>query len=208
MAGDTAPALVAGAGGATAAAIVRRLSAAGRDVAVLGADVDGAALSLPVGLAPDAVVAAVERELGGLGALVCAVPVPEPAGFLERGPLAWSSEVAGVLTPVFGLVRAAVPALRRAGTGRVVLLGAGWTPSGQPRASAAAAAHGGVVAMVKTLARDLGASGTTVNEVVSDVSQPPLPEAVARAVDYLCGPDAGAVVGQLLTVGRGGSLRP
>jgi len=31
---------------------------------------------------------------------------------------------------------------------------------------------------------------------------------VAAAVSYLCRPEAGAMVGQLLTVGRGGSLRP
>ncbi len=34
------------------------------------------------------------------------------------------------------------------------------------------------------------------------------PEVIAAAVSYLCSDAAGAVVGQLLTLGRGGPLRP
>jgi short-subunit dehydrogenase len=101
-----------------------------------------------------------------------------------------------------------VPALRKSGDGRIVLLGSGWSTADRPASTAASAAHGAVVALTKTLARDLGPEGITVNEVVSDSTEPPTPEAVAAAVAYLCGPAAGAMVGQLLTLGSGGALRP
>jgi hypothetical protein len=44
--------------------------------------------------------------------------------------------------------------------------------------------------------------------VVLDPVAPADPVTTAAAVAYLCRPDAGAVVGQLLTLGRGGPLRP
>ena len=58
------------------------------------------------------------------------------------------------------------------------------------------------------LARDLGPDGVSVNELVADPASPRSPEVVAAAVSYLCSDPAGAVVGQLLTLGRGGALRP
>ena len=88
-----------------------------------------------------------------------------------------------------------------------MLVGAGWTPTGRPGGTAGSAVEGAVVALVKTLARDLGPAGITVNEVVVPAGQDD-PEGVARAVGYLSSPAAGAVVGQLLTVGAGGELRP
>lgn len=204
----SAVALVSGAAAPMTAAVVQRLAADGRPVAVLGAQLREAALSLPADLPAADAVAAVEGELGALGALVCGVPLPEPAPFLGREPQDWLLEATAELTPAFALVRATVPSLRRADAGRLVLLGAGWTPSADAGTTAASAASGALVALVKTLARDLGPDGVTVNQVVSDVREQPSPAAVARAVSYLCSPAAGAVVGQLLTVGSGGSLRP
>lgn len=201
-------ALVCGASPELAAAVVPRLAAAGRRVAVRGPQVPGAALVLSTDRTADETVAAVERELGPLGALVCAVPVPQPAPFVGRDPRSWSTETSQLLTPAFAVVRAAAPSVRRVEDGRIVLVGVGWTPTGLAGATIAAAAHGALVAMVKTLARDLGPDGTTVNEVVGDAADPPGADALAHAVAYLCSPQAGAVVGQLLTVGPGGALRP
>ena len=204
----TSAALVRGAPGPVTDAVVQRLAVDGRAVAVLGAPVPEAVLSLPDGLPAVDAVAAAERELGPLGALICGVSLPEPAPFLGRDPSQWFAETMGALTPVFALSRAAVPSLRRTGASRLVVLGAGWTPTGEVGMTTASAVSGALVALVKTLARDLGPDGVTVNSVVSDVREPASPAAVAHAVSYLCGTAAGAVVGQLLTVGTGGSLRP
>lgn len=143
-----------------------------------------------------------------LEVLVHVVGSPAPSTFVGADPAGWYAEVMAELTPAFRTVRDAVPALRRSGAGRVVLIGAGWLPADRPASTAAAAVHGALVALVKTLARDLGPDGITVNQVVVDPAAPVGPAAVAAAVAYLCRPGAGAMVGQLLTVGRGGSLRP
>ena len=143
-----------------------------------------------------------------LDVLVHVVGVPTPAPFLGTDPAGWYSGVTEELTPAFRAIRAAVPALRRSSAGRIVLVGAGWFPADRPDATAAAAVHGGLVALTKTLARDLGPDGITVNQVVVDPAEPVDGATVAAAVSYLCSPDAGAMVGQLLTVGHGGPVRP
>jgi short-subunit dehydrogenase len=183
----TRTALVHGTDDAVTAALLSRLTADGFRVTVSGEP-----------------AAASET----LDVLVCAVGQPPSSPFQDADPQEWFRGVMAVLTPAFRQVRAAVPALRKSGDGRIVLLGSGWSTADRPASTAASAAHGAVVALTKTLARDLGPEGITVNEVVSDSTEPPAPEAVAAAVAYLCGPAAGAMVGQLLTLGSGGALRP
>ena len=143
-----------------------------------------------------------------LDALVHVVGEPAPHPFVGEDVARWYTAVSAEITPAFRAVRAAVPALRRSAIGRVVFVGAGWFPADRPAATAAAAVSGALVALTKTLARDLGPDGITVNQVVVDSADPADAATVASAVAYLCSPAAGAVVGQLLTVGRGGPLRP
>ncbi|MGY1679708.1 hypothetical protein [Geodermatophilus sp. SYSU D01176] len=112
------------------------------------------------------------------------------------------------LTPAFRLARMATPALRRSGAGRLAFLGSGWTTADRPRSTAAAAVQGAVVALTKTLARDLGPGRRHGQRARLGPRDPPSPGVVAAAVSYLCGDAAGPVVGQLLTLGRGGQLRP
>lgn len=145
---------------------------------------------------------------GPLDALVHVVASPASGPFVGADVARWYAGVSAGLRPAFSAVRAAVPGLRRSAAGRVVLVGAGWFPADRPGATAAAALAGGLVALTKTLARDLGPEGITVNQVVVDPADPADAATVAAAVAYLCSPAAGAVVGQLLTVGRGGPLRP
>ena len=145
---------------------------------------------------------------GPLDALVHVAGSPAARPFVGGDVTGWYAEVSAGLRPAFQAVRAAVPALRRSAAGRVVLVGGGWFPADRAGATAAAALSGALVAFTKTLARDLGPEGITVNQVVIDPADPADPPTVAAAVAYLCGPAAGAVVGQLLTVGRGGPVRP
>ncbi len=182
---------------AVADAVVRRLTADGLRVTLVPPTAD-----------PDDAVAEATGAPGALHALVCAVAQPPPAPFPGADPARWYADVMACLTPAFRLARAATPALRRSGAGRLVFLGSGWTAVDRPRSTAAGAVQGALVALTKTLARDLGPDAVTVNEVVADPDAPPSPEVVAAAVSYLCGDAAGSVAGQLLTLGRGGQLRP
>jgi enoyl-[acyl-carrier-protein] reductase (NADH) len=150
----------------------------------------------------------VEEPGERLDVLVHAVGVPPSQPFVGADPATWHDAVMNELTPAFRAVRAATPPLRRSDAGRIVLVGAGWFPADRPDSTAAAAVHGALVALTKTLARDLGPDGVTVNQVVVDPADPADPVVVAAAVAYLCRPEAGTVVGQLLTVGRGGPVRP
>lgn len=163
--------------------------------------------SLTEQLARDGIVV-VAQSGEELDVLVHAVGLPGGQPFVGADARGWYGQVMGELTPAFEAVRDAVPALRRSGAGRIVLIGAGWLPADRPGNTAAAAVHGALVALMKTLARDLGPDGITVNEVVIDPDDPADPAAVAAAVSFLCRPEAGAMVGQLLTVRRGGPLRP
>ncbi|MEX5719424.1 SDR family oxidoreductase [Geodermatophilus maliterrae] len=181
---------------AVADAVVARLTADGLRVTAVGPAAD-----------PDGAVAGAVGD-GALHALVCAVGRPSPGPFPGSDPARWYADVMACLTPAFRLARAAAPALRRSGAGRLVFLGSGWTTADRPQTTADAAVQGALVALTKTLARDLGPDAVTVNEVVTDPGAPPSPAVVAAAVSYLCGDAAGSVVGQLLTLGRGGPLRP
>jgi len=179
---------------------------ADRTALVSGADPD-LRQQLTERLATNGIVVA-DRPGEELDVLVHAVGLPAPGAFAGADAGAWYADVMAELTPAFQVVRDAVPALRRSGAGRIVFIGAGWWPADRPGSTAAAAVHGALVALTKTLARDLGPDGITVNEVVVDPGSPAEPAAVAAAVAYLCRPEAGATVGQLLTVARGGPLRP
>lgn len=166
----------------------------------------------------DAVVAALredgfELDSGSeapatLDLIVVDTPVPHTGDFLGGDVQRWYDDVHAAVSRPFRFVRAATPALRRSGDARVVVIGAGWIPTSLQRASAIAAAHGAVVALVKTLARDLGPHGISVNEVVVHPFEPTRPDDIARAVSYLAGPHGGALTGQLITLGNAGELRP
>lgn len=143
-----------------------------------------------------------------LDILVVDAPLPPTQRFVGRDVASWYHEVHDALTRPFRIIRAAASALERSGDARVVVLGAGWSATRPLQGTAGAAVHGGVVALVKTLARDLGPRGITVNEVVVDPLAPASPEDVAAAVAYLAGPYGSAMVGQLVTIGSGGELRP
>ena len=187
-----------------------RLVALGEHVALIGAQVDSAAFSVSgdEALDPTAALQRVEQELGPIASLVCVTAVPPPAPFVGGEIDQWSATVGDALTQPFRMIRASLPSLRRSRSGRIVLIGAGWLLSGRPERTAAAAVHGGLVALVKTLGRELGRDGISVNEVVFDADHPPPVAVIADTVAYLCGPYAAGVVGQLVTVGSPGEARP
>ena len=190
--------------------VVERLIADGVRVAVLGQPVDGAVLTVDPGEAV-ASVQRVEDELGALSVLICDAAPPASARFVDTDPAEWFAGVQRSMFAPFALIRAAVPALRRAGDSRILLIGNGWGAAQLEDSTALAAVQGGLAALMKTLARDLGPDGIIVNEIAlpaQSLDQPALASALAAAVSYLAGPNGAAMAGQILTLGRGGELRP
>ncbi len=126
----------------------------------------------------------------------------------------------------FNFVRAAVPALREATWGRVVAVSSINGLRGKFGLANYAASKAGLVGLAKSLARELGAFGITVNVVApgmvmtdmvralpDDVLEGARSEAVtgrlaepgevASAVTFLCSEAAGSITGEVLRVDGG-----
>jgi NAD(P)-dependent dehydrogenase (short-subunit alcohol dehydrogenase family) len=241
-------ALVTGAAQGIGAAIARRLAADGADVAVNDltdgeslAEVVAATGGFPVVgdvSAPDVatLVDAVERDRGPVDVLVCNAAYMSMAPFTDDDEDDWWRVVEVNLASTFRLIQAVLPGMRRAGGGNVVVIASEWGVVGWPGASAYSASKAGLIALVKTLGRELARENITVNAVAPGVVDTPQllvdaasagvsldemrrrygtdipmgrigrPEEIASAVALLARNDIGAMVGQTLQI-NGGSTR-
>lgn len=242
-------ALVTGAAQGMGRVIARRLAAQGAVVAVndlieddrltgLAAEIGG--VSAPADVSDrDQVRAMVDRLEQSVGAVDVLVA---NHAYMTMGLLAdydlgdWWKVVDTNLGGTFWLVQAVVPGMRRKGAGRIVVTCSEWGVIGWPRATAYSASKSGLVALVKTLARELAPEGIIVNgiapgvidtpqlQVDADAAGLPLdriqalyaaaiplgrigrPEEVAATVSLLADFRLQALVGQVLQV-NGGSTR-
>lgn len=171
-------------------------------------------------------VAQAADVMGGIDALVVAHALPRVAAFAEQSMDMFWDHVDATLTGSFLYAQAAAEHMRHNDTGgRIVLTTSRWHVGG-PELSAVATAAGGIVALTKTLTRDLGGFGIGVNAVavgavdsewsVCDAAAglpggvPPTGrfgtvEQVARVIGLLCRRRLGAAVGQIVNVDGGTS---
>ncbi|OPX06253.1 SDR family NAD(P)-dependent oxidoreductase [Mycobacterium sp. AT1] len=241
-------ALVTGAAQGIGAAIARRLAADGADVAVNDLT-DGESLAEVVAAtggfpavgdvsAPDVatLVDGIERDRGPVDVLVCNAAYMSMAPFGEDDEDDWWRVVEVNLAGTFRLIQAVLPGMRRAGGGNIVVIASEWGVIGWPDASAYSASKAGLIALVKTLGRELARENITVNAVAPGVVDTPQllvdaasagvsldemrrrygtdipmgrigrPEEIASAVALLARNDIGAMVGQTLQI-NGGSTR-
>ncbi|MET7426517.1 SDR family oxidoreductase [Dactylosporangium sp. NPDC005555] len=210
-------------GAGAAREVADGIRAAGGTAAVFEADVtDEASVA--------ALVAAVTEQLGPVTALVANATGPQPEVAVED--LTWDDHLGQLLffvkSPTL-LVRAALPAMRAAGRGRVVLVGSDMTDRALPGWSAYVAAKAAQIGLARTWARELGPHGVTVNVVApgwvpverhADVpasavqayaAEVPLrrigrPDDVAGAVRWLLSDEAAFVTGERVTVNGGHTI--
>lgn len=242
-------ALVTGAGQGIGRAIARRLASDGTRVAVndlpshpgladVAAEVDGIAAPADVSSRDQvlAMVEAIDAAAGPVGTLVCNAAHMTMSPFLEHPLEDWWRVVDVNLTGTFHLIQAVLPGMRRLGGGRIVVVSSYWGVIGWPNATAYAASKAGLVALVKTLGRELAPSRVVVNGIAPGVIATPQlevdaadadvsldevkrryaegvplgrigqPEEIAAAVAFLADPAIGAMVGQILQV-NGGEVR-
>lgn len=187
-------ALVTGAAQGMGAAHADRLAADGATVVVNdrepSAALDAVAeriggVAMPADMhdpaAAAALVEAVEQRLGRLDVLVANHAYMSMAPFLDHDPDDWWRIVDTNLSGTFHLIRAAVPGMRSRGEGRVIVITSGWGVTGWPGATAYAASKAGLIALVKTLGRELAPDGIIVNAIAPGVIDTPQLLVDARA---------------------------
>jgi NAD(P)-dependent dehydrogenase (short-subunit alcohol dehydrogenase family) len=246
---DGRVALVTGGGQGIGAAIAWRLATDGARVAVndlpghpglAGLAGELGALAVPADLgdraAAVAMVETIEGALGPVDVLVANAAAMTMGPFADQAPEVWWHQVHVNLTGTFGLIQAVLPGMRRRGGGRIVVLCSEWGVTGWPQATGYAASKAGLIALIKTLGRELAPEGIIVNGIAPGVtdtpqlavdaadagvsldairaryaSQTPLgrigrPEEIAATAALLASPTLGSLVGQILQP-NGGSTR-
>jgi 3-hydroxybutyrate dehydrogenase len=170
-------ALVTGGGRGIGAAVARRLSAAGARVVVTGrteAEILAVAgeiggLSLRADLGDRASFYAMLEELAG--AVERVDILVNNAGIAESAPLSrvsdesWDRIMEINAAAPFRLCRALVPAMARAGWGRVINIASNAGVSGYRYTTAYCASKHALVGMTRALAVDLAPTGVTINAV-------------------------------------------
>jgi len=177
MKGRTA--IITGGASGIGLAVASRLARSGADVALWDAsgealDAAAATLGLPAGRThrldvarADEVTAAFSatvRELGRVDVLVNSAGITGPNSVLWEYPIvAWENVLRVNLTGTFLCCRAAVPHMLENAYGRIVNIASVAGKEGNPNASAYSASKAGVIALTKSLGKELAKNAITVN---------------------------------------------
>lgn len=127
-----------------------------------------------------------------------------PRSLLES-PRQWRQMVEANLTGPFNLIQAVAPAMRERGWGRIIITVPAPDALERARLSAYLATAEGLIALTKTLGRELSRDGVLANAVVPHLDacgalggRSGLPEMMASTVAFLAGDRASAYAGQIL----------
>ncbi|WP_423185020.1 SDR family NAD(P)-dependent oxidoreductase [Arthrobacter sp. NyZ413] len=125
----------------------------------------------------ESAVATSVEALGGLDAVCNVAGWDEPSPFWEQSLDFWEKIVAINLWGTLYMCRATVPILREQGFGTIVNVASDAGRVGSKGETVYAAAKGGVMALTKSLARELAPSGVTTNCVCPGPMMTPLLQA-------------------------------
>ncbi|WP_042369048.1 SDR family NAD(P)-dependent oxidoreductase [Streptacidiphilus neutrinimicus] len=178
------------------AAVAADLSAAGHRVALAARDAQelertakslpGEALTVPVDLtapgAAEELFGRVEAAWGPAEVLVAAAGAGASAKLTETSDELWDQQLALNLTAPFRCLRRALPPMRAAGWGRIVVVASVAAKTGAPYVAAYTAAKHGVLGLVRSAAAELAGSGVTVNAVCPGYVDTPMTDATVAAI--------------------------
>ena len=239
-------AFVTGSASGIGESIARLLSSRGISVAVVDRDEErGKAVSeslpgsmfVPVDVTSMASVTkavdSVSDEMGPIGILVNCAGGDVVKPFVETDESLWYDLVELNFMGVLRCTRAVLPGMIERGSGRIVSIASDAGRVGSSGEAVYAGCKGGVIAFMKTVAREVAKYGVTANTVCpGPTATPPVtrmleegseryiealkrsipmrrlgePEDIAAAVEYLVSDGAGYVTGQTLSVNGGLSM--
>lgn len=164
---------------ALAAAAVREMAALGR-VEAVSVDITDA----------DAVAAAAQQTaaaLGGIDLLVNNAGIAGPnAPVDDYAVAAWREVIDIDLNGVFYCCRAVVPLMKRQGYGRIVNIASVAGKEGNPNASAYSAAKAGVIALTKSLGKELAGQDIAVNCITPAAAKTAIFDQMTQThIDYM-----------------------
>ncbi len=208
--------------GADAEALVAEIAAKGGKAKAYRADVAEFA-------AVKGMVADIVRDFGGVDILINNAGFALRQRFIETKPEDWRRQIDACLYGAIHCCHAVAPHLEAAKSGRIVSIIGDSSRIGEAGLAIVAAARAGVIALMKSLAREFGRSGTTANAVSLGLVETPhdkewvdanrekliklyplrrlgLPGDVAPMVTLLASPRSGWITGQVLSVSGGFSM--
>ncbi|NPW32747.1 SDR family oxidoreductase [Pseudomonas aeruginosa] len=144
-----------------------RVQRSARELAEQGLEVSGLPLDLADPVSIERCVAAAVERLGGLDGLVNNASITNSGGkSCEELEIEVFDRVLQVnVRGTWLMTRACLPALRESGRGAVVNLASDTPLWGAPNLLAYSASKGALIAMTRSLARELGGDGITVNAI-------------------------------------------
>ncbi|WP_438969852.1 3-oxoacyl-ACP reductase FabG [Methylophaga sp.] len=171
-------------------------------------------------------VSAIEAEFGAPDILVNNAGITRDNLLMRMKDEEWDDIINTNLTPIFKLSKRCLRAMTKARWGRIITITSVVGAMGNAGQTNYAAAKAGVIGFSKSLAREVGARGITVNTVAPGfidtdmtsglpeahktalLEQVPLkrlgsPEEIAAAVSFLASLNAGYVTGETLHVNGG-----
>jgi NAD(P)-dependent dehydrogenase (short-subunit alcohol dehydrogenase family) len=205
-----------------AEALVAEIAAEGGKAKAYQADVANFA-------AVKTMVEAVAKDFGGLNVLVNNAGLALRQRFVETKPEDWRRQIDACLYGAIHCCHAAAPHLEAAKSGRIISIIGDSSRVGESGLAIVAAARAGVVALMKSLAREFGRSGTTANVVSLGLVETDhdkdwveanreklvrlyplrrlgLASDVAPMVAMLASPRSGWITGQVLSISGGFSM--
>lgn len=192
----------------------------------LNAKGQGAVLNISDREATDKFAADIEKAYGPISVLVNNAGITRDMLAMRLKDEQWDAVIETNLTGSFRLTRAFMRGMIKARFGRIINLSSIVGETGNPGQANYAASKAGMIAMSKSLARELGTRGITVNciapgfiatdmtDVLSDEQKEALskqiplgrlgkPEDIAQCAVYLASPAGAYITGQVMNVNGG-----
>ena len=190
----------------------------------------GKVLDVTDGAAVEALVDEIAREIGPVGVLVNNAGITRDQILMRMKDDDWNSILDTNLSSVYRTSKAVLRGMMKARKGRIISIASVIGLTGNAGQANYAAAKAGIIAFSKSLAKEIGSRGITVNVVAPGFIQTDmtdgLPEAareallqqialarlggvrdIAEAVAFLAGPGAAYITGETLNV-NGGMYMP